>query len=176
MRRFCAIALVLSSACQGGQTQLASPAPVTAAGELAGTLAQVRQEARDGRYAAADKLLTDFSARYPSAPEASEVAYWRALYKLDPANQAGSAHEAAALLDSYLAGGPTVHRAEAGTLRRLASSLESYSASLSSAQKIEPAKIDDKTKDEELARLKDELAKANAELDRIKRRLAQPKP
>jgi hypothetical protein len=32
------------------------------------------------------------------------------------------------------------------------------------------------SRDEELARVKDELAKANAELERIKRRVATPKP
>ena len=35
-------------------------------------------------------------------------------------------------------------------------------------------KVDDRARDEEIQRLKDELAKANAELERIKRRLAKP--
>jgi len=49
-------------------------------------------------------------------------------------------------------------------------------ANQSTVAKAEPPKPDDKAKDEELQRVKDELAKANAELERIKRRLTQPKP
>jgi hypothetical protein len=37
-----------------------------------------------------------------------------------------------------------------------------------------PSHADERSHDEEVQRLKEELAKANAELDRIKRRLAAP--
>ena len=49
------------------------------------------------------------------------------------------------------------------------------SAAAATTGTVSPPK-DDKAQSEEIARLKDELAKANAELERIKRRLAQPKP
>ena len=45
--------------------------------------------------------------------------------------------------------------------------------------KLEPkaeSRADEKARDEEITRLKEELSKANAELERIKRRLAQPNP
>jgi hypothetical protein len=35
---------------------------------------------------------------------------------------------------------------------------------------------EDKARDEEITRLRDELSKANAELARIRRRLARPRP
>ena len=76
-----------------------------------------------------------------------------------------------------LASGTTTHRTEAQTLRRVATALETArSTTASTPSKTEVVKVDDKAQSEELARLRDELARANAELERIKRRLAQPKP
>lgn len=175
-----AAVLLVMGACRGSQTQLTTPvpAPVTSATEWAATLAQASREARDGRFTIADKLLADFSSRNASAAEAPEAMYWRALYRLDPANQGASARDAAALFDMYLTSGHTSRRNEAATLRRVAGTLEASASASSSATapRSETVRTDDKAKEEELARLRDELAKANAELERIKRRLAQPKP
>ena len=86
--------------------------------------------------------------------------------------------EALALLDTYLSSTAGSHRTEAQTLRRVAAALETRAAAATVAAQLkpEPPKVEDKAKDEELQRVKDELAKANAELERIRRRLAQPKP
>ncbi len=154
-----------------------APSP-TAHSEWAGSLTQSWQEVGAGRYGVADRLLAEFATRHAGSVEAVDAAYWRALYKLDPANPASSAHDAIALLDTYLASGQTPHRAEAHAMRRVAIALEARpkeSAPASTTGTVSQPK-DDKAQSEELARLKDELAKANAELERIKRRLAQPKP
>jgi hypothetical protein len=168
---------VLLTACASGQQRLNEPS----SGPYEGTtmIAQAAQEASEGRYGVADKLLTDYSARYPSTSEAADATFWRALFKLDPANPNASSREAAQLLESYLATNTGTHKFEALALRRVASSLEARAlatANPSAAPKMEPPKPEDLAKDEELRRVKEELAKANAELERIKRRLAQPKP
>lgn len=67
----------------------------------------------------------------------------------------------------------TVHAQLVAALRRIATALERSSGAVaSSAAGAAPAP----SREEEFQRLRNELAKANAELERIKRRLAQPKP
>jgi hypothetical protein len=149
------------------------------ASEWTVVLLQVTQDTQANRYAAAERLLADFATRHPSSVESADASYWRALYRLDPANPNASPREAGALLDGYLASSvPGSHRPEAAVLRRIASQMESRLAAANAAAQA-PAPTTtaaDKAKDEELLRVKDELAKANAELERIKRRLTQPKP
>lgn len=171
------VALVVAlSACATTPPRLAEPSP-TARAEWTPWLLQASQEATAGNYAVADKLLTDYGSRYPASPEAAEAMYWRALYKMDPSSPVAAPHDAAVLLDGYLASGITTHRAEAQTLRRVAASLETQARSVTPTPvKTEVVKVDDKARDEEMARLREELSRANAELERIKRRLAQPKP
>ena len=172
-----AAATAALTACAAGQQRLNEPTPGPMEGVT--TIAQAAQEVAAGRYGVADKLLSDYGARYPSTSEAADVMYWRALYRLDPANLNSSPREAVQLLDGYIATNNGTHKTEALTLRRLASAIEARAATAANAStlsKVEPPKPEDKTKDEELQRVKDELAKANAELERIKRRLAQPKP
>jgi hypothetical protein len=113
--------------------------------------------------------------------EALDASYYRALFKLDPANPTGTVRDAEALLDAYLAvSGPLPMRADATTLRRIATALEHGTAVATSSPNASgssaAAPATDKARDEELQRVRDELTKANAELERIKRRLAQPKP
>ena len=178
-RATCVAAMVVAlSACQGGQTHLAEPAPAPR-DEWATSLVEASQEVSSGRYGAADRILSEYSTRNPSSPQSTETMYWRALYKLDPANPNASTSEASVMLDNYLAVGVGSHRSEANALRRIAGLVQSQNAAsavTASAQKPDAGKADEKAKDDELQRLRDELAKANAELDRIKRRLAAPKP
>ena len=179
MRYSRAAALVIAvavSACTTAQPRLAEPSPAPRS-EWNAWLLQASQEATVGNYSTADRLLADYGARYPATPEAAEAMYWRALYKMDPSNTASAPKDASVLLDGYLASGTATHRAEAQTLRRVASALEAAKVTApSTTAKPEVVKPDDKAREEEMGRLRDELARANAELERIKRRLAQPKP
>ena len=151
----------------------------TSRSEWNASLAQSQQEVSAGRYGIADRVLADFATHYPASADAPETLFWRALYKLDPANQSGTAREAAVLLEQYLATSQPLHRAEAQTLRRVTTALDARATA--SAPAAGPANdrapsADDKAKDAELQKTKDELAKANAELERIKKRLSRPKP
>jgi hypothetical protein len=168
------------AACATGHARVTDPVEVARA-EWATALAIASQESSAGRHAIADKALADYAARYPASGDAAEANFWRALYKLDPANASGTTREAAQLLDSYLALPMIARRTEALTLRRLVTALENRPApgnasSSATPPRTDPAKPEDKAKDDEIARLKEELNRANAELERIKRRLAQPKP
>jgi hypothetical protein len=126
----------------------------------------------------------------------TEALYWNALGHLDAANKQASVDSALVYLDSYLVTGRNqTHRREALVLQQLArqsQQLARVQAALqhsraetkpdSTAPAAPPARTeaDARRRDEEtvkeIQRLKDELAKANEELDRIRKRLAAPKP
>ena len=130
-----------------------------------------------GAYDDADKVLADFAKSHPSTAQAAEAGYWRAVYKLDPANKGASTRDAIAGLDAYLASANIDHRGEATTLRHLATQLLSLDRAL--AQKPDEASsaaATVKSRDEEVQKLRDELQATKDELERIKRRLAAPKP
>ena len=59
--------------------------------------------ADQGRYDDADHILATFAHDYPGTAEAQESGYWRAIYKLDPANKTANTRDALAGLDAYLA-------------------------------------------------------------------------
>ena len=173
-----ALALAVLLAGSGCQPAHSTPQPVepTAQSEWPAVYARVMADANESRTGDADRALTAFAQRYPGSPEAAEVTYWRALLKLDPAN-AAAVRESITMLESYLASAPAgAHRAEAGVLRRLGLALEQRNAALAAIPPAATARPDDKARDDEIARLRDELSKANAELDRIRRRLARPRP
>lgn len=171
-------------------------APPRADREWPPTLAIAQAYAARGEFGAADSALSSFAARFPGSAEALETAYWRAVYKLDPSNRDLSLESAIASLDGYLADTrPHQHTAEARTLRRIAGELDRLNrlAGNALAQQIKdvnaapatrvganeprpdaPKAAPDTAAQDEIKRLKDELAKANAELERIRRRLAQP--
>lgn len=116
---------------------------------------------------------------------ASDAIYSKALAQLDPSNKQGTLDSAIKYLDAYLASPAQAHRAEAEAMRRLtrdAQQLARLEATLHQARTAEnrPRESDSKGRDEEavkeIQRLKDELAKANEELERIRKRLATPKP
>jgi hypothetical protein len=123
------------------------------------------------------------------SPEAAaDSLYWSAVRNLDPTSKSGTLDAGIANLDAYLASPAKLsHATEAAVLRSLArnaqqlarveATLQQRVAAADSKQRSEP---DNKARDEEMVkeiqRLKDELAKANDELERIKKRLAAPKP
>ena len=145
-------------------------------------LAEAQTAAGAGRYADAERVLATFARSYDGTREAAEATYWRALFRLDPANRDASTREATALLDAYLKSpSGTLHRADAATLRRLAAQRETTVRDLElaraeatrAATPPPPVIIRDTV---ELQRLRDSLARTNAELERIKRRIGAPRP
>jgi len=167
------------------------------------TLAFAKDAAAGGRYGPADSALLAFASRYTGTREAGEADYWRALIALDPHNDRRSGSDAARDLDAYLASPPPrQHDIEAGILRRTAVAMtalrqateqatsEADSARTredsvrTTADSLRVARASrERTKDEEVQRLRDSLDKVDAqltettqELDRIKKRLAAPKP
>jgi hypothetical protein len=150
-------------------------------------LETAKSAAAEGRYDEADRTLYAYAQQYAGAPEAREAAYWRGVFRLDPANRGGSTRTAAEQLDEYLSdtSGHTLHRTEATTLRRLASSIDSLgqshiqAASASDAQRSEDAEKAHQREEElqkEIQKLKDQLDKTTQELDRIKKRLTDRNP
>ena len=155
------------------------------------TLEKARRNVAAGHYFAADKLLDEYVRVHPDTREAKEAAFWKAVYLVDPANPSGSLPGGISALDGYLASTDSTgwYYAQALVLRRTAAAAEGLSAmaSQASAGSTPPEVVKDtvvvatKSRDEEIAALKDQLAKskddlakANAELDRIKKRLANP--
>ncbi len=138
--------------------------------------------AADGHMARADDLLLTAASRFPEAMVTRDVPYLRALLRLDPASAYGSTPEAVRLLDVYLATPDTVqYRTEAAILRRVALMLDSLQAELpirelmlSQRDSIDRLLDRDRERENEIARLREALEKSNAELERIRRRLAAP--
>jgi hypothetical protein len=154
------------------------------------TLYYARRDVDAGNYFAADRLIDDYVRVHPDSREAKEIAFWKAVYTLDPANERGSLASGIAALDQYLASTDStgLYRNEAAVLRRTAAAAQGVtvgagapSVAASSAPGKDTVIVVTKTKDEEIAALKDQLAKTkeelvkvSAELDRIKKRLANP--
>lgn len=177
VRRTVLAALLVSAGCVTGHSLIAS-----AGRDWNDTLTQAQAAASDHRYADADRLLADFAARNPGSEGAVESAYWRGVIALEPSNKDGSPQIAAALFETYgRAGGKLPHRVEADILRDIAVRLQAGPSTVAVASPAPGASAapatgaaDLKAKDTEIQRLKDELAKANDELERIKRRLTAP--
>ena len=125
------------------------------------------------------------------APEAgADSLYWRAVAQLDPFNPKPSLDSALSNLERYLAGPQPARRREALVLRQLtqdAKQLARVELALQQARSDTTQtrahtsteaerRRDDEALVKEIQRLKEELAKANEELDRIRTRLANPKP
>lgn len=154
------------------------------------TLYYARTNVDANKYFAADKLLDEYMRLHPGTREANEIAFWKAAYTLDPANDHGSLSDGIVQLDAYLAANPQgLYRNEATLLRRTAAVAQGAAngAKTAVADTVAgPATKDTvvvvrKSRDEEIASLKeqlakskDELAKVSAELERIKKRLANP--
>jgi hypothetical protein len=158
---------------------------VSAAREWPTTVVSAQNAVAGGRYADAERMLANFARRYPGALEARETYYWRALFLLDPANHNQDASAAVRDLDAYLADGSTApHRAEAQTLRRIAIVLDSLDRSAELAASTTDTLSTPSPEmlarmhqlQTENQRLKAQLEKNTKELERIKKRLAAPKP
>jgi hypothetical protein len=142
-----------------------------------GTLAAVQAAVDSGGFAAADSMLAAFERAEPDSPDASESAFWRAMLRADPRNPAFSTADARRGIEAYLATPNPRRRTEAGVMLRmlaLSDSLRAAQAAQRSA--VDAADARDRAREEELQKLRDDLQRTQAELDRIKRRLGSPKP
>ena len=159
------------------------------------TLYYARQNVDAGNYFAADHILDEYARTHPGTREATEIAFWRAAYLVDPANPRGSLPNGIAALDAYLADSTGWYRPEAIVLRRTAAAAQGSPGLAALTPGSSPLVVSisppdtsrdtvvvvSKSREEEIASLrrqlaesKDELAKVSAELDRIKKRLANP--
>lgn len=156
-----------------------------AAQEWLTTLTAVQSAVSNGRYGEADQLLTRYGARYSAEPQARQTAYWRALLRLDPANDSGGPLLAVYELDRYLEdSAATEFRTQALVIRRVALAMDSTRSALAATESlllatrqapVDTANTREQALRSEVARLTDSLSRTTAELDRIKRRLAAPK-
>jgi hypothetical protein len=150
-----------------------APQPVTA---YESALAMADERVALGDYSGADRILADFALRAKGTDDGIEVAFWRALYMVDPSNRTSSTADGIRALDIYLnTDGSRRYRAQARVVKRIAQTI----LSLRSEQQGPPRVIGRDTvfvtREAEIAALRDELARANAELERIRKRLANPK-
>ena len=146
-------------------------------------------EAAAGRFAAADSVLTAFGTAFPASADTVEALFWRAVYIVDPANESAAGPNAALpLLDRYLSG-PVApdRRYEAELLRRIAilratppevrvDTVVKVDTSAARAAVTREFEARDRVREEELVGLRDSLARTVAELERIRRRVAPPRP
>ena len=161
---------VIVAACTGKKPQTA-PAPVDG---FATVLAAAEKRVEAGDYSGADRILSDYSLKAKGHEDASEVAFFRALYMVDPNNRNASMAEGVRAIDIYLSTSTIKrYRIEALVLKRTAQAV----LALRAAQQTPRLAGRDTVfvnREDEIAALKDQLAKANAELERIKKRLANP--
>ncbi|HEX2723986.1 MAG TPA: hypothetical protein VHM24_13805, partial [Gemmatimonadaceae bacterium] len=127
-----------------------------------------------GDYAGADRILSDFAVKAQGTDRATEISFWRALYMVDPSNKSASIPEGIRALDIYLSTpGARMYRGQALVLKRTAQTVQALRLAQGATRVVGRDTVF-VTREEEIAVLKDQLAKANAELERIKKRLANP--
>lgn len=190
LARFAIAALVINSAaCISVTTpRFMLPAPER---KWAPALETAQVLAASGQPARADSVLAAYAAAYPGTPGAHESYYWRALFQFEGAP--ASPMPPAVMLQTYLSHRNVSHRTEAQALLRATTRVDSLARAtgalqtkvqisdgevVSAANRAADAKADAKaeTKDQdaEIKRLKAELAASKEELERIKKRLAEP--
>lgn len=155
-----------------------------------------------GRYDAAGRSLSSFTAQHPNTPYAADAMFWRALLRLDPRNAGGSTDAAIVFLDSASMMPALAERhAQIAQARRLARQIDDMNrrnaqltqeiarareiaTGAAAAQRAQGAGDRSESQSnlgDEVRRLREELAKAtadrdraNAELQRVRQRLTRP--
>jgi cyanophycinase-like exopeptidase len=93
---------------------------------------------------------------------------------VDPSNKNASIAEGIRAMDIYLANpNSKMYRAQGQAIKRVAVLTQSLRAQQAQTKVVGRDTVF-VTREDEITALKDQLAKANAELDRIKKRLANP--
>jgi hypothetical protein len=171
-----------ASACRQPAPPPAQPAPApvevpppASRVEWPGALATAIRAAEAGHYDEADRVLLEFGQRHAGTAEGADSDFWRALLRADPANPSPSTRERIAMLDAYLAGGSGSPRyLEALVLRRLLEGVDSTRSALTALRA--QAEVRQRSREDEIRKLSEDLDRAMAELERIKKRLAPTKP
>ncbi len=176
-----AVGLLVLASCHQRRPAAAPPAADTVAAPAppveppwVGTLAAVQAAVDSGRFAEADSILAAFERVEPEGPDANESGFWRAMLRADPRNPAFAPADARQGIEAYLATPSPRRRTEASVMLRLLALSDSVRAAHTAQRSAAEAR--DRARDEELQRLRDDLQRTQAELDRIKRRLGPPKP
>ena len=165
--------LIVFAACSSPQ-QPAGKAPIPASDAYVNALATADKRVEQGDYSGADRILSDFALKARGTPEGTEVAFWRALYMVDPKNPTSSMAEGVRALDIYLTTeGAKTYRSQALILKRTAQTVLALRTAQANAR-VSGRDTVYVTREDEILALKDQLEKANAQLERIKKRLANP--
>jgi hypothetical protein len=169
--RYLALCVAFSVACSHQPVVAKPPAPAVA---FATTVDAASKRVEAGDYTGADRILSEFALSHKGTPEGNEIAFWRALYMVDPSNKNASVAEGLKAMDIYLANPASrMYRTQGQVVKRIGSLTQSLRAQ-QAATKVVGRDTVFVTREDEITALKDQLAKANAELDRIKKRLANP--
>jgi hypothetical protein len=167
-------ALLLGSTLAGCSSAPAGNAPAPE-NTYEAVLARADERVAAGDYAGADRILSDFALKARGTDDGIEVAFWRALYMVDPSNRTSSTGDGIRALDIYLnTEGAKRYRAEARVIKRTAQTVLSLRSEQQTVTKIVGRDTVYVTREDEIAALKEQLSRANAELERIKKRLANP--
>lgn len=155
----------------------------------AAALASAEGYAAENQFAQADSVLRSFVYLHPTAPDTLDALFWRALYAADPANADSAGLDTAfALVDRYLAAtGPQLRRYEAQLARRFAElRRRPPEVRVDTVRVVDTAAVRagiarevaarDRLREEDAQKLRDSLNRVTAELERIRRRLARPRP
>lgn len=190
-------AVLLSTGCARAPGFM-QPAPVR---DWRSTLSEARAAADSARWGTADQRLEEYSLRHPGTAEAHEALYWRGLFRMAPGNDSVSRTLAVPTLQRYLSGPGGAHRTEARLLLDVAARHATLVAE-AEAKEREIAEVrtalgraqdrpaaasgaagasggsdaPNRNLASEVERLRGELARANSELERIRRRLATERP
>ena len=153
---------------------VAVPSPPPPEPPWARTAAAVQAAVDSGQFSTADSILAAFEQIERDSPDASESAFWRAMLRADPRNRAFEPAEARRGIEAYLAAPNSRRRTEAGVMLRMLELSDSLRAAQAAQRSAAEAR--DRAREEEVQKLRDDLQRTQAELDRIKRRLGSPKP
>ncbi len=135
--------------------------------------------ANAGRHSAADSALLAFARAHPGTRAAEEIVFWRALYKLDPRSSAATRAEGRTLMESYAASAnASWYRGQANVLRFLAREIANGEQTAADTTIVagDTTAAGIAARDRLIRTQRAEIARLNAELERIKRRLASPTP
>jgi hypothetical protein len=166
---YLAVCIAFAAGCSHKPEVAKPPAPEIA---FQGAIEGASKRVESGDYAGADRVLSEFALTHKGTVEANEIAFWRALYMVDPSNKNASVAEGLRAMNIYLANPSSkMYRPQAEAIKRVATLTQSLRAQQAQTKVVGRDTVY-VTREDEIAGLKDQLAKANAELDRIKKRLA----